>query len=72
MVEKNIFIWDESPGFSQFTCQIDSPGKTEAVIWKEPRSGDICPLCNQKKLDYDGTLNLVCPDCGIVSSGCFT
>lgn len=36
------------------------------------RAGDICPKCKQEKLDYDGLLNLICPKCGIASSGCFT
>ena len=46
--------------------------KTQAVTLNEPRPGDLCHVCNRKHLDYDGLLNLVCPDCGIAVSGCFT
>jgi hypothetical protein len=37
-----------------------------------PRRGDLCPKCRQERLDYDGTLTLVCPKCGVVEGGCFT
>ena len=40
--------------------------------WIEPRPGDVCQVCKREFLDYDGLLNLVCPDCGMVSGGCFT
>jgi len=39
---------------------------------KELRSGDICPLCGEYALDYDGLLNLACPKCGPLAGGCFT
>lgn len=45
------------------------------VEGKEPeplKPGSICPKCGQGKLDYDGMLNLACPLCGFVDSGCFT
>jgi hypothetical protein len=35
-------------------------------------AGDLCPLCNIARLEYDGLLNLVCPKCGTVSVGGFT
>lgn len=38
----------------------------------EPREGDLCPVCKRKYLEFNGLLNLVCPDCGTVSAGCFT
>lgn len=38
----------------------------------EPRAGDLCPRCRQARLDYDGLLNLVCPQCGFTAGGCFT
>jgi uncharacterized protein (DUF983 family) len=38
-----------------------------------PRPGQKCPQCQQGKLDYDGLLNLVCPQCGHVAfAGGFT
>lgn len=36
------------------------------------RAGDLCPQCKQKRLDYDGLLNLSCPNCGYAVGGCFT
>jgi hypothetical protein len=39
---------------------------------KELRPGDLCPLCGEAQLDYDGTLNLACPRCGMALGGCFT
>lgn len=36
------------------------------------RVGDICPRCQNERLDYNGMLNLVCPNCGVIESGCFT
>jgi hypothetical protein len=37
------------------------------------RSGDLCPVCRIGYLDYDGLLNLSCPECGAMASGgCFT
>ena len=36
------------------------------------RAGDLCPRCGQARLDYDGLLNLACPQCGPVAGGCFT
>lgn len=36
------------------------------------RAGDLCPQCRQEQLDYDGLLNLSCPQCGYAVGGCFT
>jgi hypothetical protein len=36
------------------------------------RSGDLCPNCREATMDYDGLLNLVCPQCGYRHAGCFT
>ncbi len=38
----------------------------------EARPKGLCPRCGEGVLDYDGTLNLTCPVCGVVESGCFT
>jgi uncharacterized protein (DUF983 family) len=33
--------------------------------------GDLCPKCGQGRLDYDGLLNLACPQCGYsLGGGC--
>jgi len=34
--------------------------------------GALCPNCKIGHLDYDGMLNLVCPECGWTAGGCFT
>ncbi|PKO12220.1 MAG: hypothetical protein CVU39_25055 [Chloroflexi bacterium HGW-Chloroflexi-10] len=38
----------------------------------EIRVGEQCPKCHKGILDYDGMLNLVCPQCAYISGGCFT
>lgn len=38
----------------------------------ELRAGDLCPSCRSAYMDYDGLLNLVCPQCGYGMGGCFT
>ena len=39
---------------------------------EEARAKGVCPRCGEGVLDYDGTLNLTCPVCGVVEGGCFT
>jgi hypothetical protein len=39
---------------------------------RELRAGDLCPICGEERLDYDGLLNLSCRRCGTAVSGCFT
>jgi len=36
------------------------------------RRGDVCPACRSARLDYDGMLNLACPQCGYALGGCFS
>lgn len=48
--------------------QADAPKKEAAI----PKAGDPCPQCQSVKIDYDGLLNLSCPDCGYTLAGCFT
>ncbi len=38
----------------------------------EIRAGQLCPKCKKALIDYDGLLNLTCPECGLVESGSFT
>ena len=35
-------------------------------------AGDICPQCQIGRIDYDGMLNLSCPECDYSLGGCFT
>jgi hypothetical protein len=38
----------------------------------ELHAGDTCPCCRNGTLDYDGLLNLTCPQCGYSLAGCFS
>jgi len=50
-----------------------APEEGSQQAFRPPRSGDLCPACQQAKLDYDGMLNLTCARCGYVAGGgCFT
>ena len=51
----------------QETSMFDPP--IEVV---NPKAGDTCPQCQIVKIDYDGMLNLSCPDCGYTLAGCST
>jgi len=42
------------------------------AVPRELRPGDLCPRCGKEKLDYDGTLNLACPRCGVIQGGSFS
>ena len=51
----------------------------EIVLEEQPekpasklRAGDLCPKCRVAQMDYDGLLNLTCPNCGYALGGCFT
>lgn len=52
------------------TLNLDLGG--ERSNYAEIRAGDVCPQCGQAEIDYDGMLNLVCPNCGFSLMGCFT
>lgn len=51
---------------------LDERPEGKLCLLEEPRSGDLCPKCRSAHLDYDGLLNLTCPDCGYNVGGCFT
>jgi len=36
------------------------------------QAGIICPRCGQGVIDYDGLLQLVCPNCGLKEAGACT
>jgi len=46
--------------------------ESPAPVRKAARAGDLCPVCQQGVVDYDGMLNLVCPYCGYREGGCYT
>lgn len=53
----------------------DGQGQKEAAtcsLRRAFRAGDLCPVCKTGVLDYDGMLNLVCPNCEYQESGSFT
>ena len=45
------------------------PGSGSA---SELQAGDLCPSCRKARLDYNGLLNLACPQCSYSLVGCFT
>jgi len=47
-------------------------GPAKWVSLARLRAGNLCPICQTESLDYDGLLNLVCPQCGYALGGCFT
>ena len=52
--------------------EVDELDESPQVQHGELRLGDLCPQCGEHYLDYDGLLNLACPQCGAQASGCFT
>ncbi len=36
------------------------------------RAGMRCPRCKKGMIDYNGMLNLVCPNCGLTEAGACT
>jgi predicted RNA-binding Zn-ribbon protein involved in translation (DUF1610 family) len=36
------------------------------------QAGMICPRCGEAVIDYDGLLQLVCPNCGLKEAGACT
>jgi len=39
---------------------------------KSLQPGMICPRCKATKIEYNGMLNLVCPNCGLTETGAST
>lgn len=54
------------------SLELEAPLEEPGQDHDEIRAGDLCPRCQQAEIDYDGMLNLVCPECGFVLAGCFT
>lgn len=56
-----------------FLDDLSSENQQFQVPPKKPlRAGDLCPICGKQRLEYDGLLNLSCPNCGPAAVGCFT
>jgi len=39
---------------------------------KSLRPEMVCPRCKEGKIEYNGMLNLVCPNCGLTEAGAST
>ena len=62
---------------SQSTVSANRQQKNDtAVCWTRPgerlREGMICPRCQQAKMEYNGLLQLTCPECGLTEAGACT
>ena len=53
--------------FEKILLGIDQPPVGEVVV--PHRRGDLCPVCKAEKLDYNGLLQLECPQCGFTEGG---
>ena len=51
--------------------KVDSKSSDKSKV-ERPHAGSLCPKCQEAYLDYDGLLNLRCPNCGYLVGGCFT
>lgn len=54
----------QNPDHAAASCTIQ-PGVSLQV-------GMVCPRCGEAKIDYDGLLQLVCPNCGLTEAGACT
>jgi len=48
----------------------------DQACWLHPserlRAGTLCPRCQKATLDYNGLLQLTCPECGLTETGACT
>ncbi len=60
--------------FSLEPAPVETEGSIHALVAGiNLRSGDLCPGCGAGRMDYDGMLNLTCPQCGFSpGGGCFS
>ncbi len=87
-MQKTIEIYREQPSAPSFPAEIRQrlykrlrlenilPATAErnpdATLTVAAHPGDRCPLCGNAIVDYNGLLNLVCPNCGQSVGGSFT
>jgi hypothetical protein len=64
-------ITNSKPEFALASDLADA-GTLEDHEIREPRAGELCPKCARANLDYDGMLNLACPNCAYTAACCFT
>jgi hypothetical protein len=50
----------------------DEPSFCLIIPPQSLRPGMVCPRCKEAKIEYDGMLNLVCPNCGLTEAGAST
>ncbi|QRN84180.1 hypothetical protein JR338_05420 [Chloroflexota bacterium] len=57
---------------SENTSTTDSAASCAIQSSISLQAGMICPRCGQAVIDYDGLLQLVCPNCGLKEVGACT
>jgi len=50
----------------------DEQQDKDKLCLERPHVGQTCPRCQAAQLDYNGLLQLVCPQCGVIETGAFT
>ena len=62
---------EKSAGEKQDDQDLESPvGQIQPAVSLRP--GMTCPRCHQAKIEYNGLLHLVCPNCGLTEAGACT
>jgi predicted amidophosphoribosyltransferase len=60
----------------QETTPQSQPSPEPQVCWVNPKvglkDGMLCPRCKQANIEYNGLLQLVCPNCGLTEAGACT
>jgi rubredoxin len=62
--EKMIAAEQPSP-----VLELDAEPDAQVQPTAELRSGFLCPRCGEGKLDYNGLIELECPECGYTFGG---
>jgi uncharacterized protein (DUF983 family) len=53
-------------------CELQASPDLQEAAFIDLRSGNLCPACGKGRLDYNGSIELECPECGFTlgDGGC--